>query len=334
MINNIPILEFHGKQKTFYFDEIQNIAGWERFVRRLHDEGNKIYLTGSNANLLSRELGTHLTGRHIQIELFPFSFKEYLKFKNISWDKINIHATEKKIEIQQLFNEYLTHGGFPQYIKDNNVIYLKSLYDSILYRDVMVRNKLTNDREIQELMYYLASNLAKPFSYNKLKTIIGVKHVNTVRNYVNFIDNTYLIQQISKFDYSLNKQAANAKKVYFIDNSISKRLAFQNSENHGRFLENLVFISLRRKYKQIYYYLNKKECDFVVKNESELVGCYQVCHELNEQNRAREFSGAIACAKELGLNKAIVLTMYQQEHHAIDDIEIEVIPLWSWLLFA
>ncbi len=223
-------------------------------------------------------------------------------------------------------------GGFPQYINDKNHHYLKALYESILYKDVMVRHKLTNEREMQELMFYLASNVAKPFSYTKLAQIIGVKHSQTVKNYLSFIESTYLIQQVSKYDHSLSKQMANAKKVYFVDNSICNKLAFNVSENSGRLLENLVFVALRRKHQQIFYYLNKYECDFVVKDGTKVTGCYQVCYTLNENNRKRELQGSITCAIDLGLKKAIILTIEQEEKIKLEGIEIHILPVWKWLL--
>lgn len=325
-------IELFGKQKTYYLDEIQNIPGWERFVRRLYDEGNKVFITGSNANLLSRELGTHLTGRYIQIELFPFSFAEYLNIKKVKWDKVSIHSTETKVSLIKHFKNYLVDGGFPQYIKDKSHNYLKSLYDSILYKDVMVRHKLTNEREMQELMFYLASNVAKPFSYSKLAQIIGVKHAQTAKNYVSFIESAFLIQQVSKYDHSLSKQMANAKKVYFVDNSICNKLALNVSENSGRLLENLVYVALRRKHQQIFYYLNKNECDFVVKEGTKITACYQVCYALNENNKERELKGALKCATELGLNKAIILTSEQENKLKLEGVEIHIIPIWKWLL--
>lgn len=325
-------IEFFGKQKTYYLDEIQNISGWERFVRRLYDEGSKVFVTGSNANLLSRELGTHLTGRYIQIELFPFSFSEYLNIKKVKWDKVSVNSTETKVSLIKHFKNYMLDGGFPQYIKNKNHNYLKSLYDSILYKDVMVRHKLTNEREMQELMLYLASNVAKPFSYNKLTQIIGVKHSQTVKNYVSFIESTYLIQQVSKYDHSLSKQMANAKKVYFVDNSICNKLAFNVSENSGRLLENLVYVALRRKHQQIFYYSNKNECDFVVKDGTKITNCYQVCYTLNENNSERELKGAISCASELGLKKATIITLEQEKKMNVEGIQIRIIPVWKWLL--
>ena len=144
-------IELYSQQRTWYFDEIQNIRGWERFVRRLHDLGHKIFITGSNATMLSREMGTHLTGRFIRIELFPFSFREFLLFHGYSHTPEDFLRTTGRSSLMRFFNQYFTSGGFPIYLKNNNDQYLKSLYESILYRDVMVRNHLTNEKELLEL---------------------------------------------------------------------------------------------------------------------------------------------------------------------------------------
>ncbi len=166
-------IELFGQQTTFWFDEIQNVQGWERFVRRLHDHGNKVFITGSNATMLSKELGTHLTGRFLRHELFPFSFKEFLLLKNFEFDEIKVYSTEGKAELQRLYNEYFITGGFPYYLKYNDDNYLKSLYESILYRDVMARHNLTGERELKELVYLLASNASRPFSNNRLARLLA-----------------------------------------------------------------------------------------------------------------------------------------------------------------
>ena len=152
--------ELFGEQKTFYFDEIQNVEQWERFVRRLHDTGNKVYITGSNARMLSRELGTHLTGRYLSYELYPFSFKEFILCKNPDLLGKNYYKTNVKAEFLALFHEYFNNGGFPNFVKTGDELALKTLFENILYRDIMVRNNITNEKEIKELVSYLAGNYA------------------------------------------------------------------------------------------------------------------------------------------------------------------------------
>lgn len=206
--------ELFGKQKTYYFDEIQNIDGWERFVRRLHDMGNKVYVTGSNARMLSRELGTHLTGRYLSMELFPFSYKEFISFKNPDLLKKNRFKTSVKAEFINLFHDYFQNGGFPGFIKSNDELMLKTLYENILYRDIMVRNNITNEKEIKLLMSWLAGNFARLSTNSELAEIIGIKNATTVKKYLGFLADSYLVFQTSKYDYSMSKQILNPKKSY------------------------------------------------------------------------------------------------------------------------
>ena len=327
-------IELFGIQKTFYFDEIQNIPDWERFIRRLHDEGYKVFLTGSNASMLSRELGTHLTGRYVQIELFPFSFAEFLTFKQVVWTEKDYYSTEGRASLIGHFNEYFHAGGFPLYLKEGSDDYLKSLYESILYRDVLVRNKLVNERELLELVNYLASNVSKLSSFNGLTKIAGVKNATTIRNYLSFLQDTYLIFQICKFDYSLKKQIQNHKKTYFIDNAMIRLLGFMFSEEKGRLLENIVFLELRRRRFEIFYHFNRLECDFVIREGITIVQAIQVCHSFNTaQTKTREVSGLLEAMDVYGLEEGLILLQDTQEHTIEENGKvIRVMPVWKWLL--
>lgn len=326
-------IELFGEQSTFYFDEIQNIPNWERFVRRLYDSGKKVYITGSNASMLSRELGTHLTGRYIQYELFPFSFKEFLAFNNISYNKDDLFTTSGKSKLKKWFNNYFKWGGFPEYLQSKNREYLKSLYESILYRDVLVRNKLTNEKEILELMYYLSSNVARLSSYNSLKKIIGVKNASTVKKYLEFLQNTYLIFLVNKFDFSLKKQLQNPKKFYLIDNALTNELGFHTSSDNGYLLENLVFIELKRRRKQVYYFKNNFECDFLIREKNKISMAIQVTWSIeNAQTREREINGLLKAMELFNLDGGIILTENSSEEVKINNKTISIRPVWQWLL--
>jgi predicted AAA+ superfamily ATPase len=327
-------IELFGVQQTFYFDEIQNIQGWERFVRRLHDEGCKVFVTGSNATMLSRELGTHLTGRYIQIELFPFSFAEFLAFKQLSWSESDLFSTEGKATLAANFGEYFNVGGIPLYVKERNDDYLKSLYESILYRDVLVRNRLISERELLLLVYYLASNVSKLSSYNGLTKIVGVKNANTISSYLSFLQDTYLLFQIAKFDFSLKKQIQNPKKTYFIDTGLIRRLGFFFSEEKGRLLENVVFLELRRRGFEIFYYSNLYECDFVVRQGSSIVRAIQVCYSFDSsETKRREMNGIKEAMKDLNLSEGFILLNDTQEETIEEDgKQIRLLPVWKWLL--
>lgn len=327
-------IELFGVQKTFYFDEIQNIQGWERFVRRLHDEGCKVFVTGSNATMLSRELGTHLTGRYVQIELFPFSYSEFLAFKQTSWTQSDLYSTEGRAKLAGSFNEYFLLGGIPLYLKEGNDDYLKSLYESILYRDVLVRNKLINEKELLQLVYYLASNVSKLSSYNGLTKIVGVKNANTISNYLSFLQDTYLLFQINKFDYSLKKQIQTLKKTYFIDTGLIRRLGFMFSEEKGRLLENVVFLELRRRGLEVFYHANLHECDFVIRQGNKIVQAIQVCYAFDSvETRKREIRGLREAMKVWQVAEGVILLHDAQEETIEEDGKvIRVLPVWKWLL--
>ena len=220
--------ELFGSKNLFVFDEVQNIMGWERFVRRLNNEKNKIFVTGSNANMLSRELGTHLTGRTIVIELYPFSFREYLLFKG---KNVNIQhmLAEDKAAIKRNFNKYIETGGFPEYIRTEKNEYLQSLYNNIIFRDIVSRYKIRAERELREIMYHAVSNLAKEISFNNLRKLSGLSNTSTVSDFFYYFENSFLLFLVYRFDRSLKKQINNPKKVYCIDIGIAYHLGFRAS---------------------------------------------------------------------------------------------------------
>lgn len=326
-------IELFGKQNTFYFDEIQNISGWERFVRRLHDYNNKVFITGSNASMLSRELGTHLTGRYQRQELFPFSFSEFLKYKGNTLPGKALFGTEEKVALHNKFLDYFTSGGFPAYVKSGNKQYLTSLYESIVYRDVMVRNGLTLEKEILELVHFVASNTSRLISYNSLTKVIGVKNATTVKNYLSFLENTYLIFLLNKYDFSVKKQIHNPKKIYFIDLGIVRELGFHHSEDNGRLLENLVFIELKRRGKEIYYHSQKFECDFVIKEKNRIVQAIQVSWSIyNPETKKRELDGLLEALSIHKLKEGLILTDDEEDELTVKGSRIKIIPVWKWLL--
>lgn len=326
-------IELFGEQKTFYFDEIQNIAGWERFVRRLYDSGCKVFVTGSNANMLSRELGTHLTGRYCQIELYPFSFSEFLKMKNSYPEQKDFYTTTGKGNLRRFFEEYLKVGGFPRYIQESNSSYLSTLYENILYKDVVIRNKLNGERELLEMMYYLASNAAKRFSYNSLAKVVGIKHPDTIKNYIEYTESTYLLFQVMKFDWSVKKQIGSPKKVYFIDNAIINKVGFNATDNIGQLLENLVFIHLKRQRGEVYYHDDGVECDFIMRENGHFAFACQVTRSLSDsKTRQREINGLLSALNAYNLAEGMILTEDETEELVIEEKKIHIYPIWKWLL--
>lgn len=325
--------ELFGEQHTYYFDEIQNISGWEMFVRRLYNEGNKVVVTGSNARMLSRELGTHLTGRYIAVEIFPFSFKEYLVYKGICPAQKDFYTVSGRSLLVKCFNEYLEQGGFPKYLETLSSRYLSSLYESIIFRDVMTRNGLTNEKEIQELVFYLASNATKRITYSSLGKLIGIRHAETIKNYLEYIQQTYMIFQLLKYAPSVKTQMLSPKKIYFIDNAIISRIGFNVTDNIGIRLENMVFIELKRRGLDIFYHSDKKECDFVVRQGFTITKAYQVTVSMSDEKTCqREIAGLQEAMQTYHLSEGYIITMDEKKEISTDFGIIYVLPVWEWML--
>ena len=315
--------------KVIFIDEIQNVTGWERFVRRIHDDGYKIFLTGSNAKLLSAELGTHLTGRYAKVELFPFSFREMLRFKGIS---ASVLTQKKKAEILREFDLYLNGGGFPEYLKYGDEEFLKRTYDDILFRDIIVRFGIREVKAFRQLASFLFTNASNMESYNAIKKALGFKSVMSVRDYVGFLQEAYLVFELFKYDYSLKKQYVNDKKIYVIDTGMRNVVAFRFSDDRGRLLENLVFIELRRRGTSVYFCKDEGECDFVTDDRGTLMTAIQVCYDLTQENREREILGLANAMRTFSIPDGSLLTYNQEETIVHDGLTIKVLPVWKWLL--
>lgn len=324
-------MEIIGKSNIFFFDEIQVVNGWEAFVRRMNDKGYKFFITGSNSSMLSREMGTKLTGRSIVIELYPFSLKECLSYANIDTHKTML-LTEDRALIKKEFNEYIDNGGMPEYrIYKNNKI-LKDLYENILYRDVIVRYNLSDEKSLKELTHFLFSNYGKEISYNNLKSMLNLGSANTVKHYMSYLENSYLIFTIPKYDKSLKKQIYSKKKIYVIDTGLINLISFKFSKNSGRILENIVFLELKRKNKDIFYHKEKSECDFILKDKLKIVQAIQVTQNLDDDNKSREIAGLLEACKKYKLKEGMILTYDQEKEIVVDDKKIVVKPVWKWLL--
>lgn len=327
----LSVFAKYTKSKTVFFDEIQNVEGWERFIRRIFDEGYKIFITGSNAKLLSSELATHLTGRYIKIELFPFSFVELLSYHKIDYSKL---SSSTRAKIMALFDYYLLNGGFPEMIKYNDDEFLMRVYEDILYKDLIVRYKIKNIKQFKNLAQYLFSNFTNGISYNSLKTALNIKSATTVQEYISFLEESYLIFELYKYDFSLKKQFVSNKKVYTIDNGIRNKVALMFSRDKGKFLENMVFIELKRRKKDVYFYKTKKnlEIDFLY-HENQQFHLLQVSYGMdNIKTRNREIKAIIDASGELPQTKNLILTYDEEEVIVQNDVKITVMPVWKWLI--
>jgi len=318
------------KSKTIILDEIQNVKNWERFIRRIYDEDYKIILTGSNAKLLSGDLSTHLTGRHIKLELYPFSFSEYLRFKNFDSDKWK--TTDRLAKLLRLTDEYVENGGFPEYVIFGDVDYLKRIFEDILYKDLIVRFKIREIKSFRELANFLFTNFTSEISYNSLQRALNFKSVVSVKNYIGHLQESYLLHELYKYDYSLKKQIVYNKKIYSVDNGLRNQVSFRFSEDSGKLLENTVFLQLKRSGKEVYYYKNKRECDFLIKQKTKIVEAIQVTDVLSAANRERELNGLIAAMESFNLKKGLIITRNQEEKFRSQGREIRVLPIYKWLL--
>lgn len=326
------LVELFGEREILIVDEIQNIPGWERFVRRFMDMGLKFYITGSNASLLSRELGTHLTGRHVPIELFPFSFAEFLRFRGRDLPDLARLTTRDKAQVDAWLAEYLRLGGIPEPLTYPDLPLARALYDDVLYRDIATRHRIPDPRALRELAFSLMSNPASLVSYNKIKGHLGLGSVNTVKSYIQHLEDSWLILTTSVHDFSVKRQQVAPKKVYAIDTGLAQAVGFSFSPNTGRLLENLVFLALRRRDRDLYHYATASgyEVDFYRPRTRELI---QVTQGLEHApTRESELRALTAAMRELGLSRGTILTDAPAATLRDGDLSIDILPISEWLL--
>jgi predicted AAA+ superfamily ATPase len=306
------------KAQFLFLDEPQIIKGWETYVKQKLDEHFKVVVTGSNASLLSRELGTRLTGRHITKELFPFSYNEFIKFKTL---KIGISS----------FQKYMDIGGFPEYVKNLNPDILTTLFNDILDRDIIIRYGIRDFQSLRRLAQYLISNVGNLVAARKLEPALNIKTA-TMLEYFSYLQDTYLINFVPKFSYSFKAQSINPKKVYAIDTGLIKSVSSSFSDDNGSMLENIIYWHLRREKKEVYYFNETtKECDFVVCKNRNVQELIQVCFELNHSNRMRETEGLKAAMNFFKISNAKIITYNQTDAYIQDGNRIEIIPAWKYI---
>jgi len=326
-------METQGEKKVFFFDEIQNVPEWEAFVRRMQDRGFKFFITGSNASLLSKELSTKLTGRCVTVELFPFSFGEYLRFKGVVFENDPLTA-KKKAGLKKECSEYLTEGGLPEFLKYKETVIQARVYEDILYRDIVSRHGIKEIKSLREMAHYYISNVGKEYSYNNIKEMLKLGSENTVKSYTGYMEDSYLFLSLNKFSFSLKKQNLANKKIYCIDTGIAHTMAFKFSMDHGHLLENMAAVELRRRYKDIYYYKTDDglEVDFLAKEQGKYI-LLQVTSDMSDKKvREREIAALTASMKELKTKEGFILTENEEEDIKIKALKITVIPLYKWLL--
>ena len=325
------LVELFGEKKTFFIDEIQNVSHFENFIRRFYDAGFKFFITGSSAKLLSIEIGTKLTGRHVDIIVTPFSFKEYLTFKHVNLTAQSFYKTRDRAEVKKHFASFLVNGGVPEYVQYNDPEVLARLYEDIVIKDIMVRNKIENLKQLKELYQYIITTASQRFSYNSLRKFIDIHSSNTIKKYIDSLEETYFISQVNKFDYSLKKQIINDKKVYVVDNGFITKISAAFTKDNGWLLENVVFTELKKK-GDVFYYSGKYECDFVVANNKKVKEVVQVSWDITPKNKERELNGLLEAMDSCKLKNGLILTNDQEEEMNVGGKKIIIKPVWKWLL--
>lgn len=277
------------KGKIYLFlDEVQKVEKWEKFVLSLYDSHQqvKVFVTGSNSSLLESNISTLLSGRYLIKKIFPLNFSEFLDFKNI-----NLNMITNQAFIFNLLQEYLRYGGFPRVVLEKDITIknylLQEYYNSIIEKDIIFKNNIKNKVEVKNLALYIMSNVGSLFSTYATAKKLDIAHQN-INNYLNFFEEAFLISRISKFDYSVKKQIYNPDKLFVVDTGLSQIAGFSFSENIGHYLENLVFQYYSQKRRQLYYWKNGTEIDFVIKEGIKSKKIINVCYSLNEITGERE----------------------------------------------
>ena len=309
------------KVDTLVLDEVQDIVGWEKFVVGCLDRKLRVMVTGSNAKLLSREFGTKLTGRHLNIELFPFSYPEFLRFT-------------KKCASKSSIDEYLSIGGFPAYVESRQRMVLSELFNDILYRDIVVRYSLKDAAPIKGLATFLLGHVGCRISPSRIKDSVHVASASTILEYFNYLEETYLVQRIPRFAASQKASMSAPKKVYACDTGLVSAIESIDEANLGHKLENLVYLKLRNPDDSMFYFVNDAdgtECDFVIERRDGTFGAVQVCWELSRDNEEREVNGALRAMERFGLKEAVLVTRDQSDLISEGGRIIRVVPAWKWL---
>ncbi len=322
----------------FFFDEIQNITGWEKFVRRVYDTISKnIFVTGSNSKLLSSDIATSLRGRTLVFEVYPLSFSEYLSFKDI---EVDLYSSKSLAHIKNAQAIFLKDGGFPETLFLEEKYMNKTLqeyFNVLLYKDLAERYSITNTVALKFFLKRIIASSTKQISinkiYNELKSS-GIKiGKNTLYDFLDYVQNIYLALTLHKHDKSLVNKELGEKKIYSIDIGLNNATEFKFSDNIGKSLENAVFLELKRNYNEIFYYKDSKsECDFIVNEKNSISQAIQVTYDMsNEDTKNREIKGLLGACKNFNLNDGVIVTYDTEDEIIQDNIEIVIIPFYKWV---
>ncbi|HAJ95230.1 MAG TPA: ATPase [Actinobacteria bacterium] len=324
----------------FLFDEIQNIDGWERFVRRVYEQiSENVFITGSNSKLLSKEISTSLRGRSINYEIYPLNFKEYLDFKDI---EINLNSTRSVSRIINAFEKFLSGGGFPELIFIDDEIkdrVLQEYFNVMIFRDLIERYEITQTAILKYFCKRVIGNSAREFSVNKIYNEIKSQNYkiskDTIYQFQDYVESIYLAFFIPKYLPSIVKQEFSRKKAYSIDNGLAVAVDTFFTKSKGSALENLVFLELVKSGKNIFYYHGNYECDFLLIENEKVSEAIQVCYDISSHDtKNREEQGLLNACNEFKLKKGWILTLSDEQKYTIDGITIEIMPAYKYFLAA
>ena len=330
--------EVYSDYDYLLLDEPQNLPNWDLWVSKLYRRGYNLVITGSNSNLLSSEMASLLTGRYLSIEILPFSLRETLEYRKSNF---NPALPEDKADFMLQVEDYFHYGGYPEIINNRDITesYLKTLFDSIIMKDIVRRYKVRKVEELYQFATYMISIFTSPFTYSSITEELGFSSKTTVQKFCTYLKNCYLFFYLPRYNHKLKLMQKAPQKVYIVDNGFLSSSAFQISENKGRLLENLVLLEfIRRKYeigKNLFYYRNQsdKEVDFVVRENNVVRQLVQVCWDMsNPKTQKREIGSLMACAKDFPNGELFVITWNEQKEITMNAKIIHVIPYYKWCL--
>ncbi|RMH80530.1 MAG: ATP-binding protein [Calditrichaeota bacterium] len=328
-----------NREIFLFFDEIQGVEGWEKFVRRLYDTVTPhIFLTGSSAKMLGKEIATSLRGRHLVYHLLPLSFREFCRFQ--AMDVSDLYSTENKVRLKRELMRYLSIGGFPEILSvDETLIQrtLQSYFDVMLFRDIVDRYQVRNTVILKQFIKRLLNTISSEFSvhkfYNELKSL-GIKvSKDMIYRFLEYVTDCFLVFILFPYDPSPVRQQSRNKKVYGVDTGLVNAVTFKFAGNWGKLLENVVFLEFVRREQEVYVFRNRFECDFIVEAQGEVQEAYQVCASLlDEQTRQREVTALRKTMHHFHLSTGYILTLDEEEEFEVAEGRIRVLPAWKWLL--
>lgn len=331
----------YGQTKYLLFDEIQNLPNWELLVNKLHRRGYNVWLTGSNAKLLSKELATSLTGRHNSIEILPFNFREFLEAKRFTFKNEELSQPQTKGAILNYLEEFMQNGGFPEVTMKNlrPSDYLGILLESVLFKDVAKRYRIRFSQKVYELELYLLNNFASEISFRRLANALDFKSVVTVQKYLGYLEEAYLVLCLNRYSHKAGERSRAPKKIYLVDNGFITAKAVSQTPNKGKMMENLVFTELLKQGLlpnfDLFYYKtkNQKEVDFVIKEGLKIKTLIQVAYDLESANtEQREIKALAEASDELKCDNLTIITWDTEKTEKRQEKIINFIPLWKWLL--